>query len=158
MRFERREHRLENPLVNLRPQPLPNHAQTAVIGRALFKPVAQKRPHREAVLTARRDRTFAAQVFEKTYHEHFQIHHRINPGSPAPALFAIRRRTQRPDLSRKIHLRQVFVELAITWLWGLDTRALSIQNSPCFSPPSRLENISASISLPGKMASISTVC
>ena len=93
VRFERREHHLENSLVNLWPEPLPNHAQAAVIRRALFKPVSQKRPHREAVFTARRDRTFAAQVFEKPYHEHFQIHHRINPRSPAPALFAIRRRT-----------------------------------------------------------------
>jgi hypothetical protein len=109
VRFERGENHLENALVNLRPQPLPNHAQTAVIRRALFKPVSQKCPHREAVLTARRNRSFAAQVFEKTYHEHFQIHHRINPRSPAPALFAIRRRTQRPDLPRKIHRCQVFV-------------------------------------------------
>jgi hypothetical protein len=40
VRFERREHDLENPLVNLRPQACPNHTQAAVIGRALFEPVA----------------------------------------------------------------------------------------------------------------------
>src|SRR4029077_14215485 len=109
LRLERREHHFENSLVNLWPQPLSNHAQTAVIGRALVKPVSQKCPHRQAVLTARRDRTFAAQFFKKPYHEHFQIPHRINPGPPAPPLFAIRRRTQHPDLPRKIHLRQMFV-------------------------------------------------
>ena len=34
---ERREHHVENPLVNLRPKPVPNHTQAAVIGRALFQ-------------------------------------------------------------------------------------------------------------------------
>ncbi len=103
VRLKRREHHLENPLVNLRPEPLPNHTQAAVIGRALFQTVSQKRPHRQAVLTARRDRSFAAQVFEKPDHKHFEIDHRINPRSPAPALFPIGRLAQRPNLTRKIH-------------------------------------------------------
>ena len=107
--LKRREHHLENPLVNLRSQPLPNHTQAAVIGRSLFQPVSQKRPHREAVLTARRDRSFAAQVLKKTHHEHLEIHHRINPRSSATALFTIGRLAQRPDLPRKIHRRQMFV-------------------------------------------------
>src|SRR6266850_3823896 len=45
VRFERREHHLQNPLVNLRSEPLPDHTQAAVIGRALFQTVSQKCPN-----------------------------------------------------------------------------------------------------------------
>src|SRR4030095_17014211 len=133
--------------------------QAAVIGRALLQPVAQKRPDREAVLTARGNRSFARQVLKKPDHEHLQIHHRINPGSSAPARFAIGRRTQRPDLSRKIHRGQMLVELAVkTLTLGLGhSRALNPKLSLLlFSLPLRKHfrfYLTAT-----NMATFSTVC
>ena len=106
----------ENSLVYLWPQPLPNHAQAAVIGRAIFQTVSQKRPHRQTVCTARRYRPFAAQVLEKAYHKHFEIHHRVNPRSPAAALLPIGRLAQRPNLARKIHRCQMFIQFAVKTL------------------------------------------
>jgi hypothetical protein len=130
-----------------------------VIGRALFQPVAQKRPHREAVLTARGNRSFARQVLEKAHHEHLQIHHRINPGSSAPALFAIGRRTQRPDLPRKIHRCQMLVELAIKTLafWLRHSRALDPKLSLLLFNLSLRKRVRFYFTA-SKMATFSTVC
>ncbi len=50
------------------------------------------------------------------------------PGSSAPALFAIGRRTQRPDLPRKIHRGQMLVELAVK------TLALRLRHSRALDP------------------------
>ena len=119
---------------------------------ALFQPVCRKHPHTDQLSSRRRrDRTFAAQVFRRSYHERFQIHHQDPIHGFRPQLFFAIHSTHntRPAAQTPSPPSVSFHSCEDPRCLALDTHALLESKNPPASPHSpRFQNISASISMP----------
>jgi hypothetical protein len=106
-----------NRIQHIHSESVADDAHAAVIRCRFLQPVAEKTARTQAILTPRRDRAVARQVFEKADHEHFQIHHRIDARPAAARSIRIHRRANRPHLPCEIHPLQRLIHPSEKCRW-----------------------------------------
>src|SRR5690606_17947778 len=156
----RLEYNAKDLLINLWPQPVPNHAQTAVLRRTFLQPISQKATDRKRVLAARRNSSLTRQVLKKSHHQHREIHHRITPRPASLTSVTISHLACLPHLPREIHFQKRLIQL------GVKPRCARPLNRSPWNPKfvllfpfrSSFEHASPSTKLNPEFGGFSTVC